>query len=68
MNEFICNIGTAIDYKKVRNMLNMFGDNVGTEIFARNLFLLNNEIPSDRYVDSEYSEITRRTLLNEEEN
>lgn len=44
-------------------MSEIFTNKIGTEIFARNLFSFNEEIPHDRFVDPEYQRLSKRSLL-----
>ena len=63
MNNIAINIGSPIDCKY--SMKNTFSNESGILIFARDFFLLNDSIPSDRYIDAEYDELTRKTLLDD---
>ena len=47
-------------------MNKIFSNEIGTEVFIRNLQILNEEIPSDRYIDEEYREFIKKSLLDEE--
>ena len=49
-------------------MSNTFSNEVGTKIFASYLFDLTDSIPSDRFIDKEYQELSKKTLLKEESN
>lgn len=47
-------------------MSEIFTNKIGTEIFARNLFSFNEEIPHDRFVDPEYQRLSKRSLLKDD--
>ena len=48
-------------------MNDTFTNETGSRIFASYLFYLTDSIPSDRFIDKEYQELSKRSLLSEEE-
>lgn len=49
--------------EKTKSNRDTFTNKIGTEIFARNFFAFSTDVPNDRFIDIEYQERCRKSIL-----